>query len=95
MYFSQQLFSQEKRVSKSKDCTIQYVKHGIGFLYYNVLDEDNKIKYIGRIESKPSLDEYCTCPDQFHRNSKAFQDSHGYSLNCKHMIQAKKLRGWN
>jgi len=90
-----QILSQEKRQLKSKDCTIQFVKLDDTFSYYNVLNEENKIKYIGRIEKTKSCDEYCSCPDQFHRSSKSYQDEHGFSLQCKHMIQAKAKRGWN
>ena len=89
-----QILSQEKRKSKSKDCIIQFVKSTESLAYYNVLNENYSIKYIGRIESIPSLKEYCSCPDQFHRNSKSYQDEHGFSLYCKHMISAKQLRGW-
>lgn len=95
METSQQILSQEKRKSKSKDCIIQFAASGKNFAYYNVLNSDGSIRYIGRIESIPSLLEGCSCPDQFHRNTKSFQDEHGFSLACKHMIQAKKLRGWN
>ena len=92
---SNQILSQEKRRSKSKDCIIQFVKLTETFAYYNVVNEDGSIRYIGRIEKIPSLNEYCSCPDQFHRNSKSFQDEHGVSLQCKHMIRAVIKRGWN
>ncbi len=95
METSAQILSQEKRKAKSKDCRIQFVKLEKNFSYYNVLNDDNSIKYIGRIEIIPSLNEYCSCPDQFHRNTKFYQDEHGFSLNCKHMLKAKKLRGWD
>jgi hypothetical protein len=95
METSTQILSQEKRQSKSKECVIQFVKATEDFAYYNVLDEDNSIKYIGRIEKVQSLNEYCSCPDQFHRNNKVFRNEHGYSLQCKHMIQAVIKRGWN
>jgi len=95
METSQQILSQEKRQSKSKNCIIQFVKLGKNFCYYNVLNEDNSIRYIGRIESIPSLNEYCSCPDQFHRNNRFYQDEHGFVLQCKHIIQAKQLRGWD
>ena len=71
---SAQFLTQEKRESKSKDCTIQFEMLTDGFAYYNSLDEENKIKYIGRIEPSPSLDEYCSCPDQFHRNSQSLPE---------------------
>ena len=95
MESSQQILSAEKRQSKANDCIIQFVKSTETFAYYNVLNEENKIKYIGRIEKIPSLNEYCSCPDQFHRNSKSYQNEHGYSLSCKHMLASKRLRGWN
>lgn len=95
METSTHILSQEKRQSKSKNCVIQFVKSTETFAYFNVIDEDYSIKYIGRIEKIPSLDEYCSCPDQFHRNSISYQNEHGYSLSCKHMIQAKAKRGWN
>ena len=94
METSNQILSHEKRKEKSKDCLIQFVKLDKNFSYYNVLSEDGNIKYIGRIEIVPSLNEYCSCPDQFHRNTKFYQDEHGFSLACKHMILAKSLRGW-
>ena len=96
METSQQILSAEKRQSKSKDCVIQFVKSTETFAYYNVLNEDDSsIKYIGRIEKIPSLNEYCSCSDQFHRNSKLYQDEHGFAFQCKHLMSAKEKRGWN
>ena len=95
METSQQILSAEKRQSKSKDIPIQFVTITDDFCYYNVLNEENKIKYIGRIEKIPSLLEGCSCPDQFHRNSKSYQDEHGFALQCKHILASKRLRGWN
>jgi len=94
METGQSLISHEKRLSKAGDCVIQFVESTITSAQYNVIDEDGAIKYIGRIDKTPSLDEYCSCPDQFHRNTKFYKDEHGFSLQCKHIIQAKKLRGW-
>ncbi len=91
----QQIFSQEKRTISSKSVTVRFVKSTNNFAYYDVLNKDIKIKYIGRIEKTKSCNEYCSCYDQFHRNSKSYQDEHGFSLQCKHMIQAKEKRGWN
>ena len=93
METSKQILSQEKRIEKSDTVDIQFTFLTEDFAYFNVV-KDGKIKYIGRIEKTRSLSEYCSCPDQFHRNSKAFQDSHGFALRCKHMIQALKKRGW-
>lgn len=94
METSTQILSQEKRITKSKECVIQFVKSTETFAYYDVLNMDGSIRHIGRIEKVPSLNEYCSCPDQFHRNSKSHRDEHGFSLQCKHMIQAKEKRGW-
>ena len=91
---STQIFSQEKRKEKAQECRIIFEKLDKDTSYYTVLNDDGEAKYIGRIEIVKSLDEYCTCPDQFHRNTRFYKDEHGFSLQCKHMIQAKKLRGW-
>ena len=95
METSTQILSHEKRKTKSKDCVVRFIKSTEKFAYYDALDEDGSIKYIGRIEKIPSLSEYCSCPDQFHRNNESFQNEHGYSMQCKHMIQAIIKRGWN
>ena len=89
-----QLFSQEKRIEKSEKIRIEFVFVAPEFCYFNVLNKEGKIKYIGRIEIVKSLTEECSCPDQFHRNNRFYQHEHGFSLQCKHMLKAKKLRGW-
>lgn len=95
METGKQIITQEKRVKKAKDTKIQFIYLEEKLSYYNVLDADDKIKYIGRIEKIKSCNEYCSCPDQFHRSNKTYQDEHGYSLQCKHMLSAKIKRGWN
>lgn len=89
-----QILSQEKRIAKSKEVNIQFMFLAPEFCYYYVLNDEGKIKYTGRIEIIKSLTEGCSCPDQFHRNNRFYQDEHGFALQCKHMISAKKLRGW-
>jgi len=93
METSVQILSQEKREEKSKDVKLKFFLATDTFCYYRVLN--GQMTYTGRIESKPSLTEGCTCHDQFHRNDRFYQDEHGFALQCKHMIQAKKLRGWH
>lgn len=52
-----------------------------------------EMKYNGKIIGpKPHIDDYCTCPSQFHRNNKQFQDEHGYAFQCKHLEQARAKR---
>ena len=87
-----QLISQEKREEKSKSVMLEIFFSTNEFSYYRVLNGTHP--YTGRIEKTKSLIEGCTCPDQFHKNNKFYQDEHGFALQCKHMIQAKQLRGW-
>ena len=95
-----QLLSQDKRDKKSKEVNIQFTFLADDFTYYNVIKTEPMFQekftaYIGRITKVPTESEYCSCQDHLHRNSESYKNEHGYSLQCKHMIQAKKKRGWS
>ena len=91
---SNQIFTQEKRIKKAKNTLVQFVTLEEKQSYFNIVEKNGTIKYIGKITKQDSLNEYCTCPDHFHRNTENYKNEHGFCLQCKHMIQAKTLRGW-
>jgi len=95
METSTQFLTQEKRQEGSKDVSVQFVYEKDDFIYYNILSTDGGIKYLGRVEKTKSLSEYCTCPDFLHRNNIFYRNEHGFALQCKHIIAAKKARGWD
>jgi len=100
METSQQIFSQKKRVQKSEDVRIQFTVETEKFCYYNVIKteklfREDYIAYLGRITKNPSEAEYCGCGDFLNRSTQNFKNEHGHVLQCKHMMQAKKIRGWN
>lgn len=94
METSRQILANEKRAQRSKDCKIQFTSMDYNSANFFVLDIDDSIKYVGRVERYPSIEEACTCPDQFHRNNTEYKNEHGFSLNCKHMIKAKSMLRW-
>ena len=88
-----QMLSQQKRETKAKDLQVRLILR-TDFSYYDILNTSGDVTNIGRIESTPSLNEYCTCQDFIYRNNKFYEDEHGFVLQCKHIIAAKKARGW-
>lgn len=74
---------------KSKTIGITMLHLAKAFSFFSVNDKP----YFGRITPDESLNEYCTCADFVFRNDD-FMAKHNTVLQCKHMIAAKKLRGW-
>lgn len=68
-------------------------RFGVDVAYFNIIKEE-KIKYITRIRKVQSLDDTCSCGDSTHRNTISFQDTHGYALQCKHIISSRRLVSW-
>ena len=89
-----QFIQHQRREERASNVKLEFFFLSDDFCYYRVLSNDNKIKYTGRIEKTKSLTEGCSCPDQFHKNNRFYKDEHGFALQCKHIIQAKKKRGW-
>lgn len=88
--FKEQISDEKRRSSeKQNSVKIQWQDE----LHFNVLDEDGHIKYIGKIDPEHPEQEMCTCPDQFHRNTENFRATHGFALQCKHLINAHEMRG--
>lgn len=88
MLSSKEIFSDEKRIEASKGVYVQIANIGINHSYFNVYDPKDltKIKYMGKITEKRTHDEYCTCPDNFHRNTEDYKKTHSESFQCKHQI---------
>lgn len=86
-----EILSNEKRKDKVKndEIFVQFDDPN----HFKTLDEDGKIKYIGKVNSELPLTEICTCPDQFHRNTENFRAEHGFALQCKHLRKAHEIRG--
>ena len=86
-----QALFEERRIQKSKDVKIQFVDGE--FQSFNVLDEEGNMKYCGKVIGKDQdMDDYCICQSFYHSNTKTYQDEHGFSFNCKHIISARELR---
>lgn len=77
------------RQVKSKSIPIQFIYLRRDFSYFSVKDKT----YFGRITPDQSLNEYCTCCDFMYRNDD-YKAKYQINLNCKHMIAAKRIRGW-
>jgi len=88
MQTSSEIFSDERRLVASKGVYVQMAAIGINHSYFNVHDNDDltKIKYMGKITENRTHDEYCTCPDNFHRNTEDYKNTHPLSFQCKHQI---------
>lgn len=88
MLSSKQIFSDEQRIIKSKGVYVQIAYLGINHCYFNVFDSNDqtKIKYMGKITNHRTHDEYCTCPDNFFRNTKDYKKTNALSFQCKHQI---------
>jgi hypothetical protein len=83
------LLQQDATKERAKETKIVF----IDMENFNVVDAEGSMKYNGKIiGSKPHIDDYCTCPSQFHRNNKTFQDEHGYAFQCKHLERARMVR---
>jgi len=79
--------SQEKRIIASRGVYVQIAELKADHSYYNVIDPDTKkVKYIGRISEANDHDQYCTCPDNFHRNTADYRNTHPNGFQCKHQI---------
>lgn len=89
-----QILSDEKRISKAKsEVRIQITVLGEPQSNFIVLDEDNCAKYDGHIIGpEPNPDDYCKCPDHTNRNTPEYIATHGYALQCKHLIKARLVR---
>ena len=61
--------------------------------YFNVHDYEDlkKIKYMGRITDKRTHDEYCTCDDNFWRNTEDYKKTHALSFQCKHQLAYREF----
>lgn len=88
MLSSKEIFSDEKRIVASRDVYVQIADLGVNHSYFNVYDPNDltKIKYMGKITENRTHDEYCTCPDNFHRNTEDYKRTHAESFQCKHQI---------
>ncbi len=85
---SKQIFSDEKRIVASKGVYVQIASLKVDHSYFNVFDpkDQTKIKYMGKITNKQDHSEYCTCPDNFHRNTEDYKNTHALAFQCKHQI---------
>jgi len=91
----------EKRTVAAKKVKMQFLDDT--FTHFNVLDENKKIKYTGKINIQLTQDE-CSCDSFFYgmKFEKISEDSekiesryvaeNGSVFQCKHIIAAKNLR---
>ena len=91
----------DKRKEASKKVNIQFTEDT--FTHFNVLDENEKIKYIGKIDLQSISDE-CSCDSFFYgmkfvkieehseKVESRYMAENGTAFQCKHLIHAKELR---
>jgi hypothetical protein len=84
-----EILSNEKRQVASKEVQIFFQDAN----HFNILNDEGKIKYIGKLDTEHPEQEMCTCPDQFFRNTENYRAENGYALQCKHLILAHETRG--
>ena len=95
MEMGKQMIENEERAVRAEDVHIAFYFLNPEYHYFRVYDDDNNMKYQGRIDKTKSTLEDCSCPDEFFSNTKDYKHEHGYSFQCKHLIAARRLRGWN
>jgi len=83
--------SNEKRIVASEGVLVQIACLRVGISDFNVIHPDTqKVKYIGRITASNDHAQFCTCPDNFHRNDAAYKSTHANGFQCKHQIAYRK-----
>ena len=100
---SKQIFEKERREKKAQEVKIQFIDELLEDI--NVLDEEGSVKYYGHI-SKDTLKDDCSCPS-FHygmrydkvtaenlKGESNYFKEHGINFQCKHILRAKEVRGW-
>lgn len=92
----------DKRKDASKKVKIQFNEDS--FTNFNVLDENDSVKYIGKIDLEHSLTDECTCDSFYYgmKLEKISEDSvkvesrymaeNGTAFQCKHILRSKSIR---
>ena len=92
MLSSKEIFSDEKRVVASLGVYVQIAAPKSNHEYFNVIDPNtNKIKYMGKINDKNDHSQFCTCPDNFHRNTEDYKKTHALGFQCKHQLAYREF----
>ena len=90
MQTSKQIFELEKRAQRAKDVTVKLSSTSMNGFYFNVYDDDEKIKYIGEI-SKDHIHDECGCMSFLKSNSENYQKTHPLPFTCKHILAVHNL----
>ena len=93
---------EHNRQEASKDVNIQWAD--FTFIKFNVLDENRKTKYFGKIDLITHLYDECSC-DSFlygmkfvkisensEKRESRYVAENGHAFQCKHIIRAKDIR---
>lgn len=85
-----QILQEERRKEKSKDVRVRLTSTTTNGFAFQVVDDDDKTKYIGEI-SKDHVHDQCTCPSFFHSYNEAYKASNPLPFQCKHIINAHSM----
>lgn len=84
-----EIIHEERRVARAKDVKIVFTGHDSIGTWFNVVDEQNNLKYHGLIAAEPSMVDNCSCPSFTNNNNDAYMAAHSIAFQCKHIIAAR------
>lgn len=87
MEMSKEIFQNEEKIIRAKKVVVEFADFMGNHAHFNVIDPDTKkIKYMGQISINRNHSDFCTCPDNFHRNTENYKKTHALSYQCIHQI---------
>lgn len=69
------------------------LKRGEKFAHFDVIKKGRAV-YATGIGEIPSMDDFCSCGDFTNRNTEYYWDTHGHTLQCKHIIKSRSAVDW-